>query len=121
MRATIKVALPPGGESARVVTVKELTVGEVRAWVTESAATPWRDPIHATVWEDLGLDELARMTDSTADELEAFSPTELQPVVEAARNLNPAFFRLRAALQWASRRLATETSLAESTEQSVTS
>lgn len=121
MRATLKVALPPGDESIRVVEVKELTVGEVRAWVTETAATTWRDPIQATVWEDVGLDELARMTDASAEDLESFTPSELEPVIEAARKLNPSFFRLRAALHWAARQTAPAVSPTESTEPSAPS
>lgn len=105
------VELPMGDDQhAVLVTVRELTVAEVRAWVTESAASTFRDPVQAMVWDDLGLDELARMCDVGSSELEAFSPSELAPVLEAARSLNPAFFRLRAALQWAARRTVPEAS-----------
>ena len=92
------------------VTVRELSVAEVRAWVTESAASTFRDPVQAMVWDDLGLDELARMCDVGAPALETFAPSELAPVMEAARALNPHFFRLRAGLEWAARRTAREAS-----------
>ncbi len=121
MRATLKVSMPPVDDRQRVVEVRELTVGEVRAWVTETAASTWRDPIQATVWDDVGLDELARMTDATAEDLEPFTPGELQPVLDAARKLNPSFFRLRAALSWAARLKTPDESPTESTEPSAPS
>lgn len=74
------------------VRVRELTVAEVREWLNDSQGTGYRDPIHALALPEIGLDELARMTDRTASELEAFAPSELQLLADAARELNPFFF-----------------------------
>lgn len=90
----------PTGQS---ILVRELTVAEVRAWITETAAQSWRDPVHALAFADLGLDELARMTDASVEELEQYAPSQLDPVMAVARRLNPHFFRLRDALIQASR------------------
>ncbi len=99
------------------VVVRELTVAEVRDWINDSQTAGYRDPIQALALPDLGLDELARMTDRSAGELEAFAPSELQHLADAARELNPFFFRLRAALQWATGKLQSQTP-ASSTEES---
>lgn len=95
-----QVTLPGGLQ----VTVRELTVAEVRDWVTDSAAAGVRDPIHALALEGLGLDELARMISCPAAELEAFTPSELAELLAEAKALNPHFFRLRSALEWATGR-----------------
>ena len=94
--------------SGQTVCVRELTVAEVRKWLQETAAQSWRDPIHATALEEVGLDELARMTDVSAEDLEAFAPSQLAEVVRVARRLNPHFFRLRDALMQASRQTGNE-------------
>ncbi len=91
------------------VWVRELTVAEVRDWINDSQTAGYRDPIQALALPDLGLDELARMTDRTASDLEEFAPSELQLLADAARELNPFFFRLRAALQWATGKLQSQT------------
>ncbi len=47
MRATLPITIASSGEEKTVITAHEMTVAEVRAWVTESSAQPWRDPILA--------------------------------------------------------------------------
>ena len=80
------------------VTARELTVAEVRAWVVEMEAGTPVDPLRAMVFEDCSLDDLARMSDRSAEELERFSVSELEPLRELCKALNPHFFRVRAAL-----------------------
>ncbi len=87
--------VPVGNQT---IVARELTFGEVRAWVAEVAATPQRDPVHALAFPGLGLDELARMCDAPVDTLEAFTASELQPLVDTCRALNPPFFRVRSIL-----------------------
>ena len=86
-----------------MIRVRELTVAEVRAWLNESAAQTWRDPILALALDDIGLDELARMLDCSVDDLERYAPSQIAEVVAVARRLNPHFFKLRDALIKASR------------------
>ena len=94
----------------RTIRIRELTVAEVRKWLQETAAQTWRDPIHATALYEVGLDELARMSDLSAEDFETFAPSQLSEVVRVARRLNPHFFRLRDALMQASRRTGNESS-----------
>lgn len=92
------------GKSGPVrVTVRELTVSDVRAWINESAGAGYRDPVQAAAFDGFGLDELARMLDKDAAELEEFAPSDLSQLVDVAREMNPHFFRLRSALEWAVR------------------
>ena len=81
-----------------LVTVRELTFAEVRAWLVETSASEYRDPVQALAFVGLGLDELARMCDVSADVLERFTASELAPLVEAAKALNAPFFRVRSLL-----------------------
>ena len=91
-----------------LIRVRELTVSEVRAWLQESAAQTWRDPILALALDDIGLDELARMLDRSVEDLECYAPSQIAEVVAVARRLNPHFFRLRDALIKASRTIDTQ-------------
>lgn len=81
-----------------LVTVRELTFAEVRAWLVETSASEYRDPVQALAFVGLGLDELARMCDASADALEKFTASELAPLVETAKALNAPFFRVRSLL-----------------------
>lgn len=80
------------------VTARELTVAEVRSWLVESEAGAPVDPLRAMVFDDCSLDDLARMSDAAATSLEGFTNSELEPLRDACKALNPHFFRVRAAL-----------------------
>lgn len=81
------------------VTVRELTVGEVRDWLAsvESGQT-LVDAAGEYVFEDASVQELARMCDLPVFGFDAFTPSEIEPIRQAARDLNPHFFGLRAAV-----------------------
>ncbi len=83
---------------ALTVNVRELTFGEVRDWMVSSEAGAAIDPLHALAFDDCSLDDIARMCDRSAAELEAFTPSELESLVRTCKEINPHFFRLRAAL-----------------------
>lgn len=83
--ASLVVQLP-----GLAVTVRELTVAEVRAMILEGGRR--LDPFHAMLFEDFSLADLARMSDAGANQLEVFAPSELAPLISAARLLNPEFF-----------------------------
>ena len=91
-----------------LVTVKELTVGEVRNWLLDAETGVEGDPLHALVLEECSFDDLARMSDIDARALEGYTPSELAPLVAAAKELNPHFFRVRAALAGVARLMLKE-------------
>lgn len=80
------------------VVVRELTVSEVRSWLVEAESGAPVDPLRALVFDDCSLDDLARMSDAPAEALEQFTAGELATLHDAAKGLNPHFFRVRAAL-----------------------
>lgn len=97
------------GDAMREVIVHELTVADVRDWLVEyESGQLGTDAVHALVWEDFGLDDLARMSNATAAELEAYTPTQLQPLVIVCKEINPHFFRPRAAVAAVARALEAE-------------
>lgn len=90
----------------RAVTVRELTVADVRELlITEPRQA---DPLHALAFDGFGLHDIACQCDATADDLEPFAPSDLQPLVDACRELNPHFFRVRAALSGVARLMLAE-------------
>lgn len=107
MVATVQIAL---GDAS--ITVRELTVAEVRDWALKvDQGLIQVDPVREYVFEDVSLDDLLRMSDADGDVLEQYGPSDLQPVAEAARKLNPHFFRLRAELVLTARLMAREAGL----------
>ena len=90
MRATRQVCLQPDDGDGVVVTVRELTVAEVRsALLTDEAIG---DPLQSLVFDGFGLGDLLAQCDASAADLERFTPSELAPLVEACKDLNPFFF-----------------------------
>lgn len=90
------------------VTIHELPVKEVRAWTVEIEAGRAVDPLRAFVFDDCSLDDLALMSDVSAEQLEAYGPSELERVRAKAKALNPLFFKVREALHGVSRILLAE-------------
>lgn len=83
----------------RAVTVRELTVGEVRDWVTEiESGGKTIDVAGEFVFEDCSVDDLVRMSDMPREAFDDMAPSQIEPIREAARALNPGFFRVRAAV-----------------------
>lgn len=89
-------------------TVRELTVAEVRDWVAEIESGANVDPLRSMVFDDCGLDDLARMSDADAAVLESFTASELEPLRGACKALNPYFFKVRAILIGIARHLQEE-------------
>ncbi|UZR30792.1 hypothetical protein [Methylococcus mesophilus] len=92
----------------RKVVVRELTVGEVRAWLKDANAELDRNDLVAlALFADITLDDLTRFSDLSRAELDAMLPSELDKVREAAKSLNPHFFGLRERLANAAQAAAT--------------
>ena len=92
----------------RPVTVRELTVTEVRNWVAEHEAGAVIDPLRSFVFDDCSLDDMARQCDITADDMEAYAPSDLTELRDKCKALNPHFFKVREALTGVSRMMQAE-------------
>lgn len=80
----------------RTITVRELSVRDVRNWYEALAAGElFGDWVQETALEDIGLIDLAYMTDVQASALEDLTHAQLVELATTARSLNPAMFRLR--------------------------
>jgi hypothetical protein len=77
------------------VTVNELTVAQVRELINEGAAGGGEtDVVNATLIDGVDFNQLLKMTDLTAIELDAMTPSQIQQVADAAREVNRHFFTL---------------------------
>jgi len=79
-----------------VVTVKELRVDEIRAWLSEP--TPANDDREIDLLTDLmnfdgiGMDEIHRFTDLKKDMVEQLTPSALSKIAAVIKELNTVFF-----------------------------
>lgn len=89
------------------VTVRELTLREVRDWLTEVEAGERTDPVHALAFEGFNLADLAKMIDVPVGQLEG-APSDLEELITTCKALNPHFFRVRAALNSVARMVVAE-------------
>lgn len=81
------------------VTVRELTVREVRDWAAKvSAGLVDIDPVAHLVLDACSLHDIELMSDKTVADFDGMAPSELAEIEGACRKLNPHFFRLRAAM-----------------------
>lgn len=81
----------------QIVTVRELTVGEIRAWLAEAeqATEAQMDVVGSLLLGDVALADLARMTDISAAEMDALPLSAINQIKAVARGLNADFFALR--------------------------
>lgn len=81
------------------VTVKELTVTEVRDWATKvDLGLVEFDAVRHLALDECSVDDILVMSDATGEDLDTLAPSEFAPLIEACRKLNPHFFRVRAAM-----------------------
>jgi hypothetical protein len=98
------------------VTVRELTVAEVSAWLNDAEAGRPVNVAHELAFDAFGLDDLAHMSDISADELAKHAPSEMAELVRECKALNPHFFRVRARLADFARLMLKEAAAMGSTE-----
>lgn len=100
MRLTEQVETSGGS-----VTVKELTVGEVRAWLKRLAdgAGVGGDAVDMLLFGDFTLPEIAPFAEQQI-EWDALTQADARRVFEAVKRLNPDFFALRERLTQIGRR-----------------
>lgn len=100
--------------NGRGVVVKEMTLGEIRAWlasIVESANGG--DAIDALLFEDFDPASLVRMTDLSASDLDNYTPTDLRRLGEVCREVNRDFFAMRERMVAAQRTLLSQLSSAQ--------
>lgn len=77
------------------VTVKELTVAEVRAWLNEPTNTKDRDFDLFTdllTFDGIGIEEIYRFTDLKKELIETLPPSVLAKISAIIKELNSVFF-----------------------------
>lgn len=83
----------------RTVTVRELTVAEIRQWLLDISddvgADSDVDVVDQLLLDDVALGDIARMTDLPVDEMDQMSPSDLRALAKVCRELNADFFSLR--------------------------
>lgn len=76
-----------------VVTVRELTVLQVRNWLSELTKTPEEfDIVGLAFFAECSFGDLQRMTSLRPEEIDQLRPSELKQVVALCKELNPDFF-----------------------------
>lgn len=102
IRIEKKVEISPGVQ----VTVKELTVAEVRAWLKEfEDEKPVADLACDALFEECSLTDLVRMSDQGLAALTQMTESQIAQIIAAAKELNPRFFAMRARLYAAAERV----------------
>ncbi len=76
------------------IQVKELTVGEIRAWLKDAGMVSG-DLVDAALFEEFSLPDLQRMTDLTTAAVAELTPGELRRVFAACEEVNADFFAMR--------------------------
>lgn len=74
------------------IQVKELTVGEIRAWLKDSGMVSG-DLVDAALFEEFSLPDLLRMTDLTTESIAGLAPGDLRQVFAVAEEVNRDFSR----------------------------
>lgn len=84
----------------RAVTIQELSVAEVRAWLMQSAeGMASADPVGALLLPDITLTDIARMTDLIPADMERMAPSDLDAVAGHCKRVNSFFFSLRSLVE----------------------
>lgn len=82
------------------VTVRELTVAEVRAWLLEGEREKGNKPsamesIGILFLEDTTLQDIAYMTGLKLQDFDNFTPSQVNKISEVCKSLNAPFFRIQ--------------------------
>jgi len=97
----------------RKVVITELSLGEIRGWLASVInQTEGTDVVDALLFEDFDPAALVRMTDLTAADLDAYTPSDLRRLADACREVNRDFFAMRERMVHAQRTLLSQMSSA---------
>ena len=80
--------------AGRKIRVRELTVGEIRAWLKDSGMVSG-DLVDAALFEEFSLPDLQRMTNLTTEAIAGLAPSDLREVFKACEEVNADFFAMR--------------------------
>lgn len=87
------------------VTVRELTVGEIRAWMKRMAEGGDADVVGDLLLEEVGLSDLLSMCDASREQLDALTPKQVRELYAACEEVNRDFFALRARVEALGRKI----------------
>ncbi|MBF0148383.1 MAG: hypothetical protein HQL85_19695 [Magnetococcales bacterium] len=92
----------------RKVTIRELTVAEVRNWFKDLGKMRENgvDLVNEGIIADASLEDVVRMSDVTMDDLDRLTPSQIEPMIATCREINPHFFQLRHRLSEAARAMS---------------
>lgn len=77
----------------RKAMVKELTVGEIRAWL--AGKVELGDLVDTMLFEELALSDIEQLTDLTAEEIDQLAPSEIDALLPVLKEVNARFFAMR--------------------------
>ena len=91
----------------REISVRELTVSEIKSWFTELGANSNgpTDAISEVLFEDISLREIAMLTDLSPTQIDSFKPSALHHVVNAIFATNPHWLSCRRRIMSAAERI----------------
>ena len=84
--------------AGRDIAIRTLTVGEIRAWLRELGERPKDQPVDLigeTLFAGITLRELSLLTDLPLVSVEALTPADLAPLVDAFLAANPQWSECR--------------------------
>lgn len=97
LAVTRTIVLGEGGEAPLAVTVRELTVAEIRTWMADAQeASP--DLVSNLLLRGVSLADLAHLSSLTPAQIDSLAPSQLQAVLDVAKEVNTHFFALLAAV-----------------------
>lgn len=76
------------------IQVRELTVGEIRAWLKDSGMVSG-DLVDAALFEEFSLPDVLRMTDLTTETIAVLVPSDVRQVMAVCEEVNVDFFAMR--------------------------
>lgn len=79
-----------------IISVREMTVGEVRAWQQFAETEHEVDALSHMLMDGLRIPDLMWMSDLTQAQVERLRPSDIRKVEAVARELNPDFFTMLA-------------------------
>lgn len=91
---TLVGSTPTGGLIEIPVQVKELTTGEIRAWL-KATGMVCGDIVDCTLFDDFSLPDLCTLTSLTPEQIGQLPPSELRRVWQKAEEINADFFGMR--------------------------